>query len=43
MGIGKSSCQDVCMWNLCGSKEVSKIDSGVLLTHFSGLSIRLAI
>ena len=27
MGIGKSSCQDVLMWNLCGSKEVSKIDS----------------
>ena len=27
MGIGKSSCQDVIMWNLCGSKEVSKIDS----------------
>ena len=27
MGIGKSCCQDVCMWNLCGSKEVSKIDS----------------
>ena len=27
MGIGKSSCQDVCMWNLAGSKEVSKIDS----------------
>ena len=26
-GIGKSSCQDVCMWNLCGSREVSKIDS----------------
>ena len=28
MGIGKSSCQDVCMWQLCGSREVSKIDSG---------------
>ena len=27
MGIGKSSCQDVCMWDLCGTKEVSKIDS----------------
>ena len=27
MGVGKSSCQDVCMWNLCGSREVSKIDS----------------
>ena len=26
MGVGKSSCQDVCMYNLCGSKEVSKID-----------------
>ena len=28
MGIGKSSCQDVCMWNLCGTREVAKIDSG---------------
>ena len=27
MGIGKSSCQDVCMKLLCGAKEVSKIDS----------------
>ena len=27
MGIRKSSCQDVCMWNLCGTKEVCKIDS----------------
>ena len=27
--IGKSSCGDVCMWNLCGSKEMSKIDSGL--------------
>ena len=33
MGIGKSSCQDVCMWNLCGSKEVSKIDSGIFLAQ----------
>ena len=29
MGIGKSSCGDVCMWNLCGSKEMSEIDSGL--------------
>ena len=28
MGIGKSSCQDLCMWHLCGTREVAKIDSG---------------
>ena len=28
MGIGKSSCQDVCMWQLAGTREVCKIDSG---------------
>ena len=27
MGVGKSSCQDVCMYHLCGYKEVAKIDS----------------
>ena len=26
-GLVRVLCQDVCMWNLCGSREVSKIDS----------------
>ena len=26
MGVGKSSSQDVCMYQLCGAKEVFKID-----------------
>ena len=38
-GVGKSSAVDVCQWQLCGSKESSKIDPGnicqeVLLSKF---------
>ena len=30
-GVGKSSAVDVCQWQLCASKESSKIDPGLLL------------
>ena len=38
MGVGKSSCQDVCMYNLAGTREVAKIDSGICF-HLTSSSI----
>ena len=42
-GVGKSSAVDLCQWQLCGSKESSKIDPGkfegyLIMSYFCFIS-----